>query len=61
MIVSQSIAPSATGLASLRVDTRDLSAPRVNYAVPAWLIAGAAAVRSGKLATIILTHLEEKN
>ncbi len=61
MLVNQSIVPSAYGLDALRVDSSDLSAPRVNYAVPAWLVAGAAAVRSGKLATVVLTHLKEKN
>lgn len=47
--------------ASLRLPTVDLSTPRVNYAVPAWLVAGAAAVRSGKLSTVVLEHLKEKN
>ena len=61
MLVNQSIVPSASGLAAFRVDARDLSAPRVSYAVPAWLVAGAAALRSGKLSTVVLEHLKEKN
>lgn len=59
MLVSKTLTPPASGLAALRVDARDLRAPRVSYAVPAWLVLAGQAVAKGHLTSIILTNLQE--